>query len=137
MNRTLDAQPLKSFTGDPAPPIKRQPPPPNHTPDAHLLVCHGGSDPLVSAKVVENFQAEMLKAPLGSCTFTSYAKVGHGFTTVSPEGAPASGDISFNMNAARRAWVSAFDVFSQAFDIPLATPVPAELWANRVVVPRF
>lgn len=125
------------MTGDPAPPIKRQPPPPAHTPGVHLLACHGDSDPLVSANVVQEFHAEMAKAPLGSFTFTSYSKVGHGFTTPTHACAPPSPDVSFNGDAARKAWVSCFDLLSQAFEIPLQAPLPAELWSPGVLVSRF
>ena len=127
---------MRTFTGQPPPALKRERPAATHTPDAHLLVCHGESDPLVPPTVVHEFQAEMAKAPLASCTLMSFSNVLHGFTTPS-EGPPASGAIAFNMNAARRSWAAAVDLFSQAFDVPLTAPVPVELWSNRVVVPKF
>ena len=77
----------------------------------------------------------MNTASLGSFTFAAYSKVVHGFTT--PSETFSTPAFNFNANAARRAWVAAFDLFSQAFDVTPSQPVPADLWTNRVILPRI
>jgi dienelactone hydrolase len=132
---TLDAKPLKPLTGKPTPTMKTSPPPPNHTKGSHVLVCTGAADPLVPPKMLQDFQDEIDKTKaVATCTVASYTGVLHGFTT--PNLTPLNG-MGFDANAARRAWVACFDLFSQAFDVPLIRPVPAELWVNREIVARL
>ena len=70
---------------------------------APVLVLHGADDAVVSAKEVEDFQAEM-KAVKADVQFISYSGAPHGFTQ--------AGNY-FNANAARRSWTAMQDLFKE------------------------
>lgn len=134
-HRTLDARPLAGLDGKPAPEMKTEKPAPRHTAGAHVLVCHGEADPLVPSPVVVAFQAEMAKAPIASCTLSSYTRVVHAFTA--PTQDTPNAVIAFNADAARRAWVSAIDLFAQVFDVNVQRPISRELWTDTLILPRL
>jgi len=126
MHGVMDCAP-RAMDGGAPPPTKSSVPPPKYSPECHLLVCHGASDPVVPEAYLRKYEKEIQEANLASCTFCSYSKAVHGFTT--PNANPNS-TTAFDVNAARRAWVSAFDLISQAFDMPILEPIPKELWKN-------
>ncbi len=73
---------------------------------APVLVLHGAEDAVVTAKEVEEFQAEM-KAAKADLEFNTYSGAPHGFTQ--------AGNY-FNAAAARRSWVAMQDLFKETLD---------------------
>lgn len=68
----------------------------------HILVLHGGDDPYVPVKEVEEFQDEMRKAK-ADWQFIAYGNTVHSFTN--PEaGSDNSKGAAYNEQSAKRAW---------------------------------
>jgi len=124
---TLDAVPIKSFTGKP-PPLVISKPVNNYTRNVKLLVATGAADPLVPRAMVERFEAEVSGIESLDLTVASYKGAVHAFTTFMP----GKGDnvTSFNANAARQSWVSAIDLFRDTLHVPSHRPPSSKMWTN-------
>ena len=99
------------------------------TPGSHVLICTGLDDPLVPPESVRELEEELKQSKVESWSIATYGKTIHAFT--SPNHEKSNGIIGFEPNAARRAWVSAFDLFAQTFNILNPAPIPHELWVNE------
>lgn len=80
---------------------------------AKILVCHGGDDPLVSAKVLADFEAEM-KEVKANYQINIYSGAQHAFTNPAADSHHIPG-IAYNEQADKRSWAAAKDFFEEVF----------------------
>jgi dienelactone hydrolase len=80
---------------------------------AKILVCHGGDDPLVPAKALQDFQDEMKEAK-ADYQINLYSGAKHAFTNPAADSHHIDG-IAYNEQADKRSWMALNDFFSEIF----------------------
>jgi dienelactone hydrolase len=78
-----------------------------------ILICHGGDDPLVSAKVLATFDTEMKEAGADH-QINIYSGAVHAFTNPAADSYHING-IAYNEEADKRSWAAMKDFFEEIF----------------------
>jgi dienelactone hydrolase len=78
-----------------------------------ILVCHGGDDPMVPAKQLGAFEAEMKEAG-ANYQINIYSGAVHAFTNPAADSHHIPG-IGYNEQADRRSWAAMKDFFEEVF----------------------
>jgi dienelactone hydrolase len=80
---------------------------------AKILVCQGGADPMVPAKQLADFEAEM-KEVKANYQINIYSDAQHAFTNPAADSHHIPG-IGYNEQADKRSWSAAKDFFAEIF----------------------
>jgi dienelactone hydrolase len=83
---------------------------------AKILVCHGGADPMVPAKVVAAFEEEMVQTK-SNYQINIYGGAMHAFTNPAADSHHIPG-VAYNEQADHRSWADAKNFFAEIFAQP-------------------